>query len=66
MRDEVKSLQDELDKLNAVVDSVVADHEALVAKLNAAVSDQDWSAVSTVAKSLDSTVEKLKGILPSS
>lgn len=64
MRDELVRLKAETAELSEVVDAVIADHQALIDKLNAAVQNQDWEEVSSVTASMDATVEKLKSILP--
>lgn len=64
MRDELVRLKAETAELSEVVDAVIADHQALIEKLNAAVQNQDWEEVSAVTSSMDATVEKLKSILP--
>ena len=61
---ELDALKAEEAELETVIEAVIADHQALVDKLNAAIAAQDWSGVTAVTASMTAAVDKLKAILP--
>ena len=65
MDSRIQAIADAETALETVIDAVVADHQALVDKLNAAVAANDWSGVEDVSAHLVAATNKLKTVLPS-
>lgn len=66
MDSRIQAIADAETALETVIDAVVADHQALVDKLNAAVAANDWTGVEDVTTHLTAAADKLKAILPAS
>ena len=64
MDSRIQAIADTETALEAVIDAVIADHVALVDKLNAAIAANDWTGVSDVTTRLSAAADKLKTILP--
>lgn len=64
MDSRIQAIADAEAALETVIDAVIADHQALVDKLNAALAANDWAGVEDVAAHLTAAADKLKSILP--
>lgn len=64
MDSRIQAIADAETALETIIDAVIADHQALVDKLNAAVAASDWSGVEDVTARLTASADKLKSILP--
>lgn len=64
MDSRIQKIADAEVALEAIVDAIVADHAAVLERLNAAVAANDWSGVEDVSAKLGVITDKLKAIAP--